>query len=179
MSAFNQLHAIESEAEIRLAQSLIADVVEDPGNFKAEWLKERHWTVVPVDSCDHFNETDIRRLAAAFRQSGHRECLAVATEPLQNTPLCYKLPTTEAGLREFNQAAWAFFFILIPEDRSCAVLCTKNDYYLVGGPATFVSMALNAGIVEARAAFAAFAEKHPHPTMRAILRDVAARYEHI
>ena|ERR1035438_2702525 len=174
---YYHLQPVESEAQIRRAQALIADMVGGPGNFRPGWFKEHRWTVVPVESADHFIETDIALLSAALRQAGHSECLAVATEPLANTPLCYKVPTTEEGLREFNQATWAFFFILFPEDRSCAVLCTKNDYYLVGGPAAFVTIALGAGILEARAKFAAFAANSPHPTMRDILGGIAARYD--
>lgn len=140
------------------------------------WIKEHNWTVVPVESADHFIETDVKRLSSAFRHAGLGGCLAVATELLDNTPLCYNVPTTDEGLREFNQAVWAFFFILIPDNRTCAVLCTKNDYYLVGGSAAFVTMAVGGDIVEARAKFAAFAAKHPHPTMKEILLDVATRY---
>ena len=176
---YSHLQPVESEIEIRRAQALIADVADEPGGFRAEWLKEHGWTVVPVESADHFTETDITLLSAAFRQAGHSECLAVATEPLVNTPLCYKVPTTEAGLREFNQATWAFFFILLPEDRSCAVLCTKNDYYLVGGSQAFVTLALDADIPTARANFAAFAANSPHPTMREILCGIAERHEDI
>src|SRR5882762_3236302 len=140
MTKFNQLRPIESQTEVDREQALISDVVEEQGDFRAEWLRAHCWTVVPVDSADHFLETDIVLLSAAFREAGHHECLAVATEPLDNTPLCYKVPTTEEGLREFNEAVWAFCFILIPEDRSCAVLCTKDDCYLVGGPSAFVVM---------------------------------------
>jgi len=109
MPNFNQLRPIESETEIRRAQALIADVIEDPANFKTEWVREHGWTVVPVESCDHFDHTDIALLSAAFLNTGHSECLAAATEPLENTPLCYRVPTSEEGLREFNEAVRDFF----------------------------------------------------------------------
>ena len=177
MTNTNQFSALESEVDIQRARMLILDVIDDPGNFKPAWTSGHDWAVVPVESADHFGETDVKRLAAAFRKAGHNELLAVATEPLENTPVCYRVPTTEEGLRELNEAIRNFFFILIPEDRSCAVLCTKDDYYLVGGPLPLVVLALSISITEARADFIAFAENSPHPTMRKGLLDIAERYE--
>jgi hypothetical protein len=139
MTAFTQFRPVDTASEIERAQTLAADVVQDPGNLRLDWIQKHGWTVVPVESSDHFSADDIRHLSAAFRQAGHYECLAVATEPLENTPVCYRLATTEPALQDFNTAAWAFFFILIPEDRSWAVLCTKNDYYLVAGPVALVT----------------------------------------
>jgi hypothetical protein len=101
----------------------------------------------------------------------------VATEPLESAPVCFRVPTTEEGLRELNEAIQDFYFILLPEDRSWAVVCTKDDYYLVGGPLRFVLLALGTSIGEARADFVGFAESTRHQRMSSGLRDVAARYE--
>jgi len=179
LNRYNHLEPIETETESRRMRVLIADIVEDSGNYRSAWLKERHWTAVPVESADHFLDEDISRLCAALRQAGISECLAVATEPLGDTPICYKVPTTEEGLREFSQAAWAFCFILLPEDRSCAVLCTKDDYFLVGGPSNFVTMAIGTGLAEAHAKFAAFAASNPHSKMREGHCRTSSRYQGI
>jgi hypothetical protein len=173
---FMLFQPLQSASEIKHARSLVDPMIEDPGNFERRWLDERAWTVVPVASADHFLDSDIELVSAAFDIAGYSECLAVATEPLENTPLCYRLSTSKDALREFNRAAGAFYFMLIPEDRSCAVLCTKDDYYLVGGPAMFVATALESDIEEARRKFAEFAERNPHPGMREGLRGVATRY---
>jgi hypothetical protein len=45
---------------------LIAELIEYPGNLKPEWIARQGWTVVPVQSADHFCRRDIERLAAAF-----------------------------------------------------------------------------------------------------------------
>lgn len=177
MDRSNQLQPIESEAEVRRLQVLTDDVIENPNDFKSEWLCDRRWTVVPIDSADHFTETDTSLLAAAFFEAGHCECFAVATEPLTNTPLCYKVRTTKEGLAEFNSVVWAFQFILIPEDRSCAVLCTKDNYYLVGGSLAFVRTAVGGDIAKARAGFLAFTERETIPLLREGLRGIAKRYE--
>jgi len=153
MTNTNQFAALESEVDIQRARTLIVDVIEDSGNFRPEWIAGRDWTVVPVESADHFGKTDIEHLAKAFRTAGCHELLAVATEALENTPVCYKVPTTEEGLHELNEAIRDFSFILLPEDKSCAVLCTKDDYYLVGGPLAFVHFALRTSIAQARADF--------------------------
>ena len=98
----NRLTAIESDVDIRRMQALIADMIEDSGNFRPEWIASREWIVVPVESADHFGKQDIEYLAAAFRRAGYDEFLAVATEAVENTPFCYRVPTTEEGLRELN-----------------------------------------------------------------------------
>jgi hypothetical protein len=177
MTNIKQFAAIESEADIQRARALIDDVIEDSGNFRPEFVAGRDWTVVPVESADHFGKRDIEDLASAFHNAGHAELLAVATEPLENTPVCYKVPTTEDGLRELNEAIRDFSFILFPEDRSCAVLCTKDDYYLVGGPLPFALLALRPSIAQARIDFVRFAENSPHPAMREGLLEIATRYE--
>ena len=177
MTNANRLTAIEADADVQRARMLIADMIEDSGNFRPEWIAGRDWTVVPVQSADHFGKKDIEHLAAAFRITGYGEFLAVATEPLENTPVCYKVPTTEDGLRELNEAIRDFYFILLPEDRSWAVVCTKDDYYLVGGPLPFVLLALKTPIAQARADFLGFAENTRHPKMRSGLIGVATRYE--
>ena len=171
------MNAIESDVDIRRMQALIIDVIEDSGNFKPEWIARRDWVAVPVESADHFGEQDIQYLAAAFRIAGHDEFVAVATEPPENTPVSYRVPTTEEGLRELNESIRNFQFILLPEDKSCAVLCTKDDYYLVGGPVPFVLLALKMSIAQARIDFVKFAENTRHVQMRRGLLDVAARYE--
>jgi hypothetical protein len=177
MTNANRLTVIESDVDVQRARMLIADMIEDSGNFRPEWIAERDWIVVPVQSADHFGKKDIEHLAAAFRIAGCDEFLAVATEPLVNTPVCYKVPTTEEGLRELNEAIRDFYFILLPVDRSWAVVCTKDDYYLAGGPLPFVLLALKTSIAQARADFVGFAESTRHPKMRSGLLDVATRYE--
>jgi len=171
------VNAIESDVDVRRMQALLVDVIEDSGNFKPEWIASRDWIVVPVESADHFGKQDIQYLAAAFRIAGYDEFVAMATEPLENTPISYRVPATEEGLRELNESIRNFQFILLPEDKSCAVLCTKDDYYLVGGPLPFVLLALKVSIAQARTDFVRFAENTRHVQMRRGLLDVAARYE--
>ena len=177
MTNDNRLTAVESDVDLKRARMLIADMIEDAGNFRPEWIAERDWIVVPVESADHFAKKDIEHLAAALRIAGCGELLAVASEPLENTPVCYKVPTTEEGLRELNGAIRDFYFVLLPEDRSWAIVCTKDDYYLVGGPVPFVLLALKTPIAQARRDFVGFAENTRHPQMRTGLLDVATRYE--
>jgi len=173
----NRLTAIESDVDIRRMQALIADMIEDSGNFRPEWIASREWIVVPVESADHFGKQEIEYLAAGFRIAGYGEFLAVATEAVENTPFCYRVPTTEEGLRELNASIRNFQFILLPEDKSCAVFCTKDDYYLLGGPLPFILLALKIPIAQARVDFLKFAENTRHAKMRRGLLDVAARYE--
>jgi hypothetical protein len=97
------------------------------------------------------------------------------TEPVGDFPSCYRVATTEQALLEFSETTWMFFFMLISADRSCAVLCTKNDYYLVGGSLPFVTAA-SGNIAEAVAAFASFAESRPLPVMKSLLCEVSSRY---
>src|SRR5438876_412904 len=100
----------------------------------------------PVESALHFNEEDAGTLSAAMRAIGCVECLAIATEPLENFPLYYRISVSSEGLLAFSKRCGAFNFALIPESRRFAVMCTVDDYYVVGGTSDFVSKALGCRI---------------------------------
>ena len=171
------LQPIADTQGVRQAKGLIADLIDGPWDFNREWLLRNRWVAVPVESSDHFDEDAIGRLSAALQVAGHNECLAVATEPLENIPFCFRVSTSAEGLRALNKAAWFFNFVLFPEDCSCALLCTKSEYYLIAGPKDLVISALGTDLETARLAFRASVEDWLIETMKAGLRAVAERYE--
>ena len=169
---------IEEPSGVDEAFSLIEAVVEKPGDLKLEWLIKHRWAAVPSEGAMHFNEQDAQRMSDAMFWIGCFECLAVATEPLENTTLCYRVPTTKDGLLDFSWECGSFYFVLVPRNRDFAVLCTADDYYVVAGPRRFVEQAVGCELRVARERFAKFAKDASWPEpIRQHLLSVAKRYE--
>lgn len=106
------------------------------------------------------------------------ECLAVATEPLKNTYICYWVSTSREGLLDFDTKCSHFNFALISEDVSFVVLCTVADYYLVAGQADFVTRAVGKSIQAARQDFFEFATDSAwKDNDREYLLSICKRYE--
>src|SRR5262245_55323561 len=49
-------------------------------DFDDEWVRRRSWNVVPVESAMRLPAEDISRFVSAFRQAGHKNCIAVFNE---------------------------------------------------------------------------------------------------
>lgn len=157
--------------------SLPRDIVEDHFDLKLDWLVSKEWVAVPVDSGMHFDENDIERLSQAAISIGCSQCFAIATEPLGELPRCYQLETTPDDLLAFNRKWGAFNFVLIPETRVFAVLCTSEDYFIVAGTCEFVKKAVGRDISVARAEFEEYASDETWPEdVRELLVSVSERY---
>lgn len=157
MSSPRHIQPVTDPAKVKEAVSLIEDVVDKPWHINMEWLARYRWTAVPVESASHFDERDAKLLSQAAASGGCYECLAVATEPLENTILCYKVRAAKEGFLEFSHETTALNYVLLPEDRSFAVLCTSEDYYIVAGPRDFVTKAVGSSIETVREKFMQFA----------------------
>jgi hypothetical protein len=174
----NQIVPVTVEAEVKRLCSITHDVVDPPGDFKLEWLSRNCWAAVPVEGAMHFNKQDAHHLSQAMRMAGFKECLAIATEPLENFPLCYRVATSAEGLLDFSRVCCALYFVLMPETRNFGVLCTPEDYYIVAGPRSFVTIALGSAIEDSRKSFAEFAINEGWPAdTRHQLISVARMYE--
>jgi hypothetical protein len=169
---------IKEPLELDEALSLIEEVAERPGDLKLGWLINHGWAAVPAEGAMHFNEQDAHRISDAMIWIGCFEIIAVATEPLENTTLCYRVPTSKEGLLEFSWECGSFYFVLVPRNRDFAIMCTADDYYLVAGPRSFVEQAVGCELKEARERFLKFAkdESWPEPVRQHFL-SVARRYE--
>jgi hypothetical protein len=168
------LLAVKELFEIRKLQDVIRPMVEPPAHLNTKWLKQNNWVAVPVESGSHFDDEDARLLAHAMESAGIHSCFALATEPLQNFPVCFEVKATKEGLIAFSHECAHFNFILISESQSCAVLCTVYDYFLVSGMPEFVELALGCTIVTSRERFLQFANDSDESHR---LAEVARRYE--
>lgn len=168
---------VTDPAEVSRAMALIEPVVEKPWHLRMDWLTTHKWVAVPVESASHFEERDAELLANAAVSIGCEECSAVATEPLLPEELCYTVPTTKKGFLDFSRQCFSLNYVLISEDRSFAVLCTSEDYYIVAGPRDFVIKAVGSSIETARKMFLSFADDRTWPpSERRRLVGVAERY---
>jgi hypothetical protein len=149
------LEAIRSSSEIARLQALVGQVIDRPNHLSLDWLTRQGWDAVPTESASYFVERTASRLANACQLLGQTECYAIATEPVKNAPLVYRLSTETDALLEFGEMAYPMLYVLVPENLEFAVLLTP-DYELVAGPHPFVVSVLGTTVAEARSHYAAF-----------------------
>lgn len=179
MTNSTHIHPIVDSVQVNEAMVLIRDVVDGLWGLKTSWIVAHSWAVVPVESASHFDESDAEHLSNALSQIGCRECLAIATEPLENTALSYTVETTKEGFLEYSRETTALNYVLVPAEPSFAILCTSEDYYLVAGPPEFVTTAVGSSIEAARIRYLKFADDQLWPeSERKRLLAVAEKYSH-
>lgn len=126
----------------------------------------------------HFDERDALLISGASKRAGVNECFAVATEPLEGLPSCYRVPTSAEGLLAFSRECGTFYFALVPATRLFTILCTPDDYFLVAGPRDFVTGAIGCDIKRGRDIFFQFAASDEWPeSVSRYLTSVAEKYE--
>jgi len=131
--------------------------MDDSCQFTRDFLSKEGWLVVPVESGQHFDKHDAERIAKAATLLGQAKLRAVLLEDLRDVMDHLEVDATEDGLVLFSRECAHFNFALLPEDRSFAVICTTNDYYLVAGSRRFVEAATGKEATEARSDFRRFA----------------------
>jgi hypothetical protein len=171
-----QLTPITDPKEVHRLEFMLQDIIDYPGHIKVDWLIKNEWVAVPVESASHFNKSDAEAISHALQTINCKYCFAVATEPLANFTRCFQVPTTSKSLLAFSWECSHFNFVLIPEHRSFAILCTVYDYYIVAGSTKFVKQAVGGNIETARAKFNEFASDE---FWEGRLLEVAQKYQGI
>lgn len=182
--AENGITPIDTPSQQRAADILADTVADKPSDIKTEWLSLNNYGAIPVLSAGRLAQENAARLSCAMKERGCNECLAIATEPLDNSTLYYRVPTTTEGLLSFREATGHFYFLLIPKNLSFAVLFTGSDkdYYIVAGAKKFVEQALGESIKDARTKFLDFANEAANnqrlpESWRCSLLNTSKRYE--
>lgn len=151
--------------------------LDSASQFNKGVLQAHNWVVVPVESAAHFDESEIERIASACNRVGVKELNAVLIENLKEVQPHFRFDATKEGLRGFNNSCAHFNYALVPDDCSFAIVCTTDDYYLLGGPLDVVESCLGRSIVEAREAFDAFSRSEEWtPEQRRMLQELSRRY---
>lgn len=150
------MRVIEGEMEVKKRSELVSEMTVDRIQFNPEWVHQKGWKVVPVETGMSFSEEDIKNIVAGLRESGLSECFAIATEVLDPLPICYALEITEEDFREFNRNCGLFWFFITDEQRSWAISC-NNNYNLFAGKQELLESMLGKPIEEARAEYLSFA----------------------
>jgi hypothetical protein len=150
------MNAITEQVEIEKYHSLVAGMMVDAIQFDPDWILRKGWKVVPVESGMRFSEQDIQKIVPVLRKAGFVECLAVATEPLDPMPSCYRMSITETEFDEFNRICGLFRFLITDESRAWGVSCTEW-YNLFAGPPDMLTAMLGKPIDEAREEYLNFA----------------------
>lgn len=144
-------------------------------DFDVGWVRSRGWKVVPVEDTGHFAPVEIAVIVPALREVGYMECFAIASEPTDPAPSCYRVPVTEEGLHDFNSECGYLRYVLTDENRSWAISC--NEWYnLFAAKPDLLERLLGAPIDQARQEFAQFASMLARGNPDEPLVRVAERY---
>jgi hypothetical protein len=152
---------VSNLGEIEDYQARIGEMTEDRIQFRTNWLRQRGWCVVPVEDGMHFSASDSERIVLALQQAGYDQCIAIATEPLDPLPQCYRMSITVEDFAEFNQTCGLFWFLITDEDRSWAISC-NNSYDLFAGDSKLVEAMMGKAIPAAREEFEKFSRQLAH-----------------
>jgi hypothetical protein len=169
------MNVISDKSEIALYRVQMSEMMEDQTEFRPKWLRQRNWKVAPVESGMRFSEEDIKAIVAALRSAGYSECIALATEPLDPLPCCYRMSITDEDFREFNRTCGLFRFLLTDEHQSWAISCTEW-YNLFAGEEVLLVPMLQMAIDEARSVFLEFAQQLAKGDPSDVLLKTAQRY---
>ena len=135
---------------------LVNEMLTDEVQFDSSWIQAKNWKVVPVEDANHFTRDRISHITAALKKKGELECFAIATEPLDPLPSCYRLDISTDDLESFNQELGLFRFLLTSESRLWAISCNEL-YVLFGAGELLLEELLGERIQEARTKFMEFA----------------------
>ena len=155
MKAITETQVLE-KYKMPAAEMMLADEHEEC-KFRPDWILQHGWKVVPVEDGNHFRPWEVDRIVPDLRSLGYHECVAIATEPLDPFPSCFRLAMTPDDFAAFNDKCGLFRFMLMEETRSWAISCNEL-YNLFGGEKSLVETMLGLSIILARAEFLTFAE---------------------
>jgi hypothetical protein len=178
MTSNQKIQPVRESELIDKVRQLAAVVVVGTGDVNRDWVMDKHWVVVPVESEDHFSGVAISRIEAGCRDVSGR-CFALITEEVYNIDSCFVVPCEVEALEEINNALALFPFVLVPEDLSWCIVCSKEDYYLVAGPSMFVETALGMSISAAQEAYRKSASEWVLEKQKQFHLSVAARFEEL
>jgi hypothetical protein len=142
-------------------------------DFDVQWIRERGWKVVPVESAARLPDDDIPRLVNVLGEAGSHGCLVVATEDLGPLPRCYVVSLCESDIRELNRTLGLFRFLLVDTAGQWAISCTEW-YNLFAARADLLARMLGGSIDEARGTFHRFASEAGGGRLLAVAQRYAA-----
>jgi hypothetical protein len=144
-------------------------------DFDTEWVRKAGWAVVPVEDTCHFAPIEVETICRVLRSANYQECLAIASEPVDPAPSCYRLPITKEGLLAFNRECGPFRYVLTDENRLWAISC--NEWYnLFAAKRELLEALLGQTIEEARQEFVEFASLMGKGNTDEPLMQVARHY---
>jgi hypothetical protein len=120
-------------------------------------VKREGWVAVPVESAHHLDDDDQIRLLRAVQAVKTRRVRALMLENLGDFPPAFDIQSSLAGIAAFNWECGHFNVALGGDDAMWIVACTTDDFYVIAGPAQFVTICVGGDIREAFDAFRAFA----------------------
>jgi len=170
---------VANKKSVDRLKSLVTEMIDDPEHLSIPYLKSHDWIAIPVESSLHFNQLDTIQISRAAAEMGCEEGFAILTESLNNVGNCYKVRLSPTGLTEFSNECGHFNFAILPKNGSFIILCTLEEYFLVGGPKKFIDkyLGVNISIEKAMEDFKAFAEHNSWPVyIKSHLLTISKKY---
>ncbi|MDY6784118.1 MAG: hypothetical protein SW833_16485 [Cyanobacteriota bacterium] len=118
--------------------------------------KQNGWVAVPVESADHFSESEEERLLSVTQKNGYEKLIAILFEDLKNFPPVSTIPTTAEGIAELNWEFSHFWLALFAGEPDWVIIGTKSNYFIVAGSPDFVRDFLGCEINDAFSEFYEF-----------------------
>ena len=155
----------------------ITHVVDSKSHLDLDHIRSHQWTVVPVESGSHFDDSDISNIVSAVRSTGNKELNAFLIEDANGIDSHLKFKADDVGFQYFNLKYGHFNYAICPDDCSFVIVCSISDYYLLVGKQEFVESALGKPIIESRKEFDEFVKDSELPKLeKSILREIVALY---
>ena len=155
----------------------VRGVVDKEHQIKIENIAINSWIVVPVESGSHFSDDDIRSIATAIGRTNSEKLLAITLEELAEEDGFFAFDADENGLSDFDEKYGHYNVALFPPDHSFLLVCTSDDFFLVAGEESFVTLALGTTVELAKREFQEFSSDPSWPNyIRSFLESVASRY---
>ena len=148
--------------------------LEGPLDFSMKALQSLGWIAVPAGN--NISERHASAIAAAAREAGIHEGLAVTTEPGIYVE-AVRVKLTEDGILAFDANCMLRAFLLVAQDESFAILDEGDYYFLIAGLPEFVERAVGGDIAEAQNEFFRYASRSQWPLKtRDFLLEIHYRY---
>ncbi|MBS1912967.1 MAG: hypothetical protein JST22_13355 [Bacteroidetes bacterium] len=159
------------------------EVVDGSAQLSIQWIVQRNWTVAPVgtwvdagsDRWAHFLERDAERIVRAISLRYNRALYSIPTHG--GSPESVRTLTCETdAFVQFGIATRGKSYLLVPDDFSFAVLCSRYNYNLIAGPYSFVYSCLGTTFMAAHIDFHSEVNSADDADCAAELKMVENRY---
>jgi hypothetical protein len=173
-----KMNADDDQANEDSMREWIRGLLDSRHDVKMDVVRRNAWVVVPVETHAHFSSRQIEQLAGAFARLGYSKLDGLVLDEPYISRGSVEIPATENGLRAHNAAHRIDNLVFAPRDRSFAIICHIDYFWLVVGKKDVVEAVLGRSIDEARREFVEYAREGSWKDFdRQVLLEIASLYD--